>query len=583
MRRSKSEEKMRSLAFRTLSAVLGTAAIFGAAVYAQDSTAGKLKIRVSPSEAYTFVDGQGEDPGSRTIKLLAGTHKVLVATYGYRFIEKEFTISPGQDTALDVSLEREGGVVFGPKGRIQIEPGLYLDAGDDAVLLNGKSPYYFVGHVDEFNNELFFHQELVVPPGNHLVTVTHHGKEVWSGMVPVAENQRVILTLRDGKMVTKDWPRGAQLGSLPRFKSGAFSTTVGVAPVSSSVSANPARIDCGQSSHLNWASVDTIDADMSHMSPVPTTGARSVSPKETTTYELTATGPGGVTKSSATVEVNQSVQSSLTASPAEVRYRRIGDKVKEPANVTLNWTSANADRVSLAPFGPVDLNGDRSLVVALSQAAEGPVDETVNYTLTASNACGGTETKVVPVHVTGSIEPVPDVLLHSVFYPTDYPSKSSARLGLVRSQQDALTTLAAGFVKYLEYDADAKLNLSGYADDRGADKYNQFLSERRVQRVKEFLIARGVPENKIETVAYGKEKPIAKTTVIELQQKNPAQPPDTFMRNFTATWLAHNRRVDVTLIPTNAESLRFYPNQAPDSTILWQRAKPTLELIEKNQ
>jgi len=98
---------MRSLAFRTLSVALGTAAIFGAALYAQDSTAGKLKIHVSPSEAYVFVDGQGEDPGSRTIKLPAGTHKVLVATYGYRFVEKEVTISPGQDAALDISLERK--------------------------------------------------------------------------------------------------------------------------------------------------------------------------------------------------------------------------------------------------------------------------------------------------------------------------------------------------------------------------------------------------------------------------------------------------------------------------------------------
>ena len=574
---------MRSLAFRTLSAVLGTAAVFCAAVYAQDSRTGKLKIHVSPDEAYVFVDGQGEDPGSRTLNLLAGPHKVLVATYGYRFIEKEVTINPGEDTLLDVSLEREGGVVFGPKGRIQIEPGYYVDAGDDAVLLNGKTPYYFVGHVDEFNNELFFHQELIVPPGDHLVTVTHHGKEVWSVVVPVPENERVILNIRDRKVITKDWPRGAELGSLERFKSGAASTTVAVAPVSSSLSANPARIECGQSSQLKWTSAETIDADMSHMSPVPTSGVRSVSPRETTTYELTATGPGGVTKSSTTVEVDQTVSSSFNASTPEIHYRRIGDKVVEPGNVTLNWTTTNADNVSVGPLGQVDTNGDRSLVITPTQTANGPVDETVNYTLTARNACGGTETKVVPVRITGSIEPVPDVLLHSVFYPTDYPTKNSQTVGLVRSQQDALIALTAGFAKYLEYDPDAKLILSGYADERGLNKYNQFLSERRVQRVKEYLVAHGVPENKIETAAYGEEKPLAKAAVIELQQKNPTQPPETFIRNFNATWLAHNRRVDVKLIPTNAESLRFYPNQASDSAILWQRAKPAQELIEKNQ
>jgi hypothetical protein len=101
--------------------------------------------------------------------------------------------------------------------------------------------------------------------------------------------------------------------------------------------------------------------------------------------------------------------------------------------------------------------------------------------------------------------------------------------------------------------------------------------------VKEYLASRGVPESKIETAAYGLEKPIPKATVIDLQAKNPSQPPETLARNFTATWLAYNRRVDVSLIPSNLESLRFYPNQAPDSTILWQRAKPTKAMIEEHQ
>jgi len=573
---------MRRLGIRTLFAVLGTAAMFGAAVYAQDAQSGKLKIRVSPKEAYIFVDGQGIAPGTRSIPLSVGTHKVLVANYGYRFVEHEVTINSGEITPLDVPLEREGDVVFGPKGRIQIETG-HLDAGDDAVLLNGKSPSYFAGHVDEFNNELFFRQELIVPPGNHLVTVTRHGKEVWSGMITVPEDKRVIVTLSNGKIVTKDWPRGKELGSLRRFKAGIASTTVAVAPVSSSISANPTRIDCGHASELKWTSAETIEGEMTHLSPVPTSGVRSVSPNETTTYEFTGTGPGGVTKSTATVEVNRTVQSSLDVSSNKVRYRRIGDKEKEVGKVTVKWSTTNADNVSLMPFGPVATEGNRSLVVKPSQTTNGPVDETVNYTLTASNACGGSETKVVPVHVTGSVEPIPEVILHSVFYPTDYPAKGSPTLGLLRSQRDALTALARGFMKYLEYDPDAKLGLAGYADVRGPNGYNQLLSERRVQRVKEFLVAEGIPENKIATSAFGEEKPISKAAVIELQAKNPTQPSETFIQNFMATWLAHNRRVDVVLVPTNLESLRFYPNEAPDSTILWQRARPTKELIEQHQ
>jgi len=74
-------------------------------------------------------------------------------------------------------------------------------------------------------------------------------------------------------------------------------------------------------------------------------------------------------------------------------------------------------------------------------------------------------------------------------------TRTSERAGThrFRSQQEALTTLAAGFKKYLEYDPDAKLNLSGFADERGANDYNQLLSERRVQRVREFLDLPGHP------------------------------------------------------------------------------------------
>src|SRR5205809_3821509 len=35
-----------------------------------------------------------------------------------------------------------------------------------------------------------------------------------------------------------------------------------------------------------------------------------------------------------------------------------------------------------------------------------------------------------------------------------------------------------------------------------------------------------------------------------------------------STWLAYNRRVDIVLLPTNAESARFYPQQAPDSALV---------------
>src|SRR5258706_11468386 len=348
-------DPMRHRVFGTVYGILGGLILLSAAAFAQDLKPGKLKISVHPKQAYTFIDGKAIGPGNRKIKLDVGTHHLVVANYGYKFVERDISIDSHQTLPLDIQLEPAGGDVPGPRGRIQIEVGMRR-AGDAAVLLNGKKPLYFVGHVDEFNNEIGSHQELLVPPGTHEVTITRYGNELWSGSVTVAADQRVILDISNGKQVTKAWPRGSsKLGTtVPRFHAGIASTTVAVAPVAGTVSANPAKIDCNQNTQLAWTSSETIDADMSGMSPVPTTGERAISPRQTTAYELTATGPGGVTKASATVEVNPVVESSLTASPTEIRYRRIGDKVIELGNTTVNWSLSNADTASLGALGSVD-------------------------------------------------------------------------------------------------------------------------------------------------------------------------------------------------------------------------------------
>jgi len=513
-----------------------------------------------------------------------------IAPFGYRsgrtrFYEKEITIDNPKGMVLKVGLDPQGAEVSGPRGRIQIELGRlsFHDAGDQAVLLNGKTINYFVGHVDEFNHDIIWHQELIVPPGNHHLTVTRFGKEIWAGNVEVAANKRVILNISNGKEKIKDWPRGTELGSLHRFHAGIASATVAIAPVSSEISATPAKIDCGQQSLLKWTSADTIDADISGMSPVPVTGEKNVSPKQNTTYDFTATGPGGTTKSSANIDVNTVVQSSVNASPAEVHYRQIGDRTIQSDSTTVTWSSSNADAASLTPFGTVDTNGNKSVTLKPTQTAEGPVDETVQYTLNATNVCGGSETKTASVHLTGSIEPIPTVPLQSVFFPTDFPTEKNPDVGLVRSQQGSLASLSAGLAKYLEYEPQAKLTLSAYADKRGSEKHNQALSERRAERVKDYLVSQGVDASRITISAYGQTQQLDKSTVQDLQAKNPNPAPPKRERDKRATWLAYNRRVDVTLLPPDHQSDQFFPNAAPDSDVLWQVPKPPVKKVEENQ
>ena len=62
--------------------------------------------------------------------------------------------------------------------------------------------------------------------------------------------------------------------------------------------------------------------------------------------------------------------------------------------------------------------------------------------------------------------------------------------------------------RVLSRNQDAKVNLSGFADRRGADAYNQDLSEKRVTQVRQYLLSRGVRSKQIVASAFGESKPL---------------------------------------------------------------------------
>ncbi len=51
--------------------------------------------------------------------------------------------------------------------------------------------------------------------------------------------------------------------------------------------------------------------------------------------------------------------------------------------------------------------------------------------------------------------------------------------------------------------------IEGHADEQGTREYNIALGARRAAAVREYLISRGVAANRLRTVSYGKERPIA--------------------------------------------------------------------------
>ena len=166
--------------------------------------------------------------------------------------------------------------------------------------------------------------------------------------------------------------------------------------------------------------------------------------------------------------------------------------------------------------------------------------------------------------------------LHSVFFPTAQPRAEHPEGGLVASQQGTLSTLATDFKSYLALKPDAHLTLTGHTDVRGSAEYNQALSDRRVNRVKQFLVAQGLPESSIDTRAVGKEQELSADQVKALVNEN-SELSDAdkakVLKRLNVIVLAQNRRVDISLSTTGQQSEQLYPFNAADSkTLLDEKA-----------
>ena len=57
-----------------------------------------------------------------------------------------------------------------------------------------------------------------------------------------------------------------------------------------------------------------------------------------------------------------------------------------------------------------------------------------------------------------------------------------------------------------------RVTIEGHADERGTREYNLALGARRANAVKEYLVSQGVSTGRVETVSYGKERPICTTS-----------------------------------------------------------------------
>jgi phosphatidylinositol-3-phosphatase len=152
------------------------------------------------------------------------------------------------------------------------------------------------------------------------------------------------------------------------------------------LSAQPATINSGSSTTLNWTATGATAVSISGLGTVASSGSTKVSPTSSTTYTATATGPGGNAKSSVSVVVNNpnAVPTvSLSAEPGSIAAG---------ASATLSWTSTSATSVSIANVGTFGPSGSTSVkpgatttYVATASGANGTASSSAVVTVTASS------------------------------------------------------------------------------------------------------------------------------------------------------------------------------------------------------
>ncbi len=265
---------------------------------------------------------------------------------------------------------------------------------------------------------------------------------------------------------------------------------------------------------------------------------------------------------------------SLSADPSTVEVggkSSISATCTSPDNVSVSTASWSASGGSVSGSGST---------ATLDTTGASPGSITVSATCTDSRGLSSMASTAVTVNAPPP-PPAPVVdkvlearlALHSIYFVTAKPTAAKPDGGLVLSQQKTLIALATDFKKYLEAKPDAHLTLEGHADHRGSDAYNQALSERRVARVKSFLVENGVPEGDIETKAFGKQHNLTSDEVKQSVEQNSDLTPEErgrALRNLVTIRMASNRRVDVTLNAAGQteNSVRQYPFNAADSMTL---------------
>jgi outer membrane protein OmpA-like peptidoglycan-associated protein len=90
------------------------------------------------------------------------------------------------------------------------------------------------------------------------------------------------------------------------------------------------------------------------------------------------------------------------------------------------------------------------------------------------------------------------------------------RYALRPAARESLAKVAGILLAY----PDLRLEVDGHTDSVGADAYNQQLSEKRADSVRDYLVQQGIPIASVTVQGFGKTQPVASNATAAGRQQN---------------------------------------------------------------
>lgn len=152
---------------------------------------------------------------------------------------------------------------------------------------------------------------------------------------------------------------------------------------SATLAAAPDVIQQGQSTTLTWQTQNATDIMISGLGMVPASGSRSIAPGSSTTYTLTAKGPGGTQDASTRVTVNPvaTAQSQATETEADLFGKNVKDVFFD-----FNKADIHGEETSIAQADAQFLNQHPDVKVVVEGHCDDRGSEEYNLALGSSRA-----------------------------------------------------------------------------------------------------------------------------------------------------------------------------------------------------